>query len=140
MESGVGVIGDWIREHTLLMNETKTEFLLICTKQQLAKVDIYHVRVGDVDIVPHSPIKSLGVWFDSNLSMKEHIAKASSAAFFHLYNIRRIRKYLSREDTETLIHAFISSRIDYRNSLLYDTPSCHLHKLHRVQNAAARLV
>ena len=60
--------------------------------------------------------------------------------FFHLYNIRRIRKYLSRENTETLIHAFISSRIDYCNSLLYGVPNCHLHKLQRVQNAAARLL
>ena len=55
----------------------------------------------------------------SNLFMVEHITKASSAAFYHLYNIRRIRKYLSRENTETLIHAFVSSRIDYCNSLLY---------------------
>ena len=60
--------------------------------------------------------------------------------FFHLYNIRRIRKYLSRENTETLIHAFISSRIDYCNSLLYGVPNCHLRKLQRVQNAAARLL
>ena len=66
--------------------------------------------------------------------------KASSVAFFHLYNIRRIRKYISKENTETLIHAFVSSRIDYCNSLLYGVPNCHLHKLQRVQNAAVRLI
>ena len=70
--------------------------------------------------------------------MVEHINKASSAAFYHLYNIPRIREYLSRENTETLIHAFVSSRIDYCNSLLYGVPNCDLHKLQRVQNAAAR--
>jgi len=72
--------------------------------------------------------------------MVEHITKASSAEFFHLYNIRTIRKYLSRENTETLIHAFVSSKIDYCNSLLYGVPNCHLHKLQREQNAAARLI
>ena len=51
--------------------------------------------------------------------MGDHITKTSSAAFYHLYNLRRIRKYLSKECTETLIHAFISSRIDYCNSLLF---------------------
>ena len=80
---------------------------------KLAKVNVDHVKVGNADIVPHSPVKNLGVWLDSNLSVVEHITKASSAAFFHLYNIRRIRKYLSRENTETLIHAFVFSRIDY---------------------------
>ena len=60
--------------------------------------------------------------------------------FYYLYNIRRIRKYLSRLSTETLIHAFVSSRIDYCNSLLYGLPVYQLNKLQRVQNAAARLI
>ena len=47
---------------------------------------------------------------------------------------------LTKECTETLIHAFISSRLDYCNSLLFGVPDYHLHKLQRVQNAAARLV
>ena len=74
--------------------------------------------------------------------MVEHITKASSAAFFHIYiyNTRRIRKYLSRENTETPIHAFVSSRIDCCNSLLHGVPNCHLHKLQRVQNMVARLI
>ena len=42
--------------------------------------------------------------------------------------------------TETLIHAFISSRLDYCNSLLYGLPNSQLSKLQRVQNAAARLM
>ena len=129
-----------MHENRLLMNETKTEFLLIGTKQQLTRVNVDHVKVGKADIVPHSPVKNLGVWLDSNLSMVDHITKASSTAFFHLYNIRRIRKYLSKENTETLIHAFVSSRIDYCNSLLYGVPNCHLYKLQRVQNAAGRLI
>ena len=124
----------------ILLNEEKTEFFLTGTKQQLAKVDIGHIKVGKVNIAPHSPVKNLGVWFDSNLSMVDHITKTYSAAFYYLYNIRRIRKYLTKECTETLIHAFISSRLDYCNSLLFGVPECHLHKLQRVQNVAARLI
>lgn len=48
-----------------------------------------------------------------------HINKVCVAAYYHLHNIRRIRKYLSAEATEALIYAFIS-RIDYCNSLLPD--------------------
>ena len=119
MESCVRVIRNWMHENRLLMNKTKTEFLLIGTKQQLAEVNVDQVKVGIADIVPHPSVKNLGVWLDSNLSMVEHITKASSSAFFiSVYNIRRIRKYLSRENTETLIHAFLSSRIYYCNSLL----------------------
>ena len=72
--------------------------------------------------------------------MSDHIAKTCSAAFYHLYNIRSIRQYLTTECTETLIHAFITSRLDYCNSLLHGSPGYLLHKLQRVQNAAARII
>ena len=51
-----------------------------------------------------------------------------------------IRKYFSRESTEMLVHAFITSRLDYCNSLLYGLPNYQLNKLQRVLNASARLV
>ena len=47
---------------------------------------------------------------------------------------------LSHETVETPIHAFITSRLDYCNSLLYAIPAIDLNKLERVQNAAARLI
>ena len=56
------------------------------------------------------------------------------------YNIMRIRNHLLRKSTETLIHAFVSSRLDYCNSFLYGLPQVQIGKLQRVQNAAARLI
>ena len=55
-------------------------------------------------------------------------------------DIRRIRKYLSKDSTQTLVRAFITARIDYCNGLLYGLPAAHLNKLQRIQNSAARLV
>ena len=74
------------------------------------------------------------------MSMDAHITKTCPAAFYYLYNIRRIRRYLSKVSRESLIHAFISSRLDYCNSLFYNIPAYQLGKLHRIQNAAARLI
>ena len=54
--------------------------------------------------------------------------------------MRRIRRSLSRRSTETLIHTFVSSCVDYCNSLLYGLPAYQLNKLQRVQNAPARLI
>ena len=62
------------------------------------------------------------------------------AGFFYLHNIRRIKKYLSRDSLLTLVHAFITSRLDYCNALLYGLPKEQIAKLQRVQNAAARLI
>ena len=72
--------------------------------------------------------------------MSTHMNKLCGVAFYHLHNIKRIRKYLSQESTEMLVHAFITSRVDYCNSLLYGLPNYQLNKLQRVLNASARLV
>ena len=45
-----------------------------------------------------------------------------------------------RDSVLTLVHAFITSRLDYCNALLYGLPKEQIFKLHRVQNAAARLI
>ena len=72
--------------------------------------------------------------------MRHHITNVCKAGFFYLYNIRRIKKYLSRDSLLTLVHALITSRLDYRNALLYGLPKEETAKLQRVQNAAARLI
>ncbi len=55
-------------------------------------------------------------------------------------NIGHIRKYLDKHTTEILVHAFITSKIDMGNSLLYDIKRNQLKCLQRLQNIAARLV
>ena len=83
-------------------------------------------------------------WLLAGLNMSKHVISVCKSAFFHLHNIRHIKNYLSRENLLTLVHvhAFITSRLDYCNSLLYiyGVPKEQISKLQRVQNAAARLV
>ena len=62
------------------------------------------------------------------------------SAFYHLRTISRTRKYLSTQTTEILIHAFVTSKLDHCNSLLYNVPKNVIKKLQSVQNAAARLI
>ena len=112
----------------------------LSTKQQLAKVDINNITVGESVVNTKPIVTNLGSWFDSQLSMPTHISKLCSSAFFHLHNIRRIRKFLSPVETNSLVHAFVTSRVDYCNSLLYGLPASQLNKVQLVLNTAARLV
>ena len=57
-----------------------------------------------------------------------------------LKSISQIRNFLSKESTEKLIHAFVSSRIDSCNALLFGIPEKDISKLQIVQNSAARIV
>ena len=124
----------------LMVNDSKTEFLIVGSKQQLERVNIPCVHVGEDRITPVTSVRNLGVIFDSNLKMDLQITKACQNAYYHLHNIRRIRKFLSHEATCTVIHAFITSQIDYCNCLMNGLPENLIKKLQHVQNTAARLV
>ena len=124
----------------LKINDDKTEFLVIGTRQQLAKVNIDSINVGTVEVSSSSEVKNLGCWLDNQLKLNSHINRLCKSAFFHLYNIRKIRKFLSRETTQILVNALVTSRLDYCNSILYGLPATELYKLQRVQNSAARLI
>ena len=72
--------------------------------------------------------------------MEQHVKKICGEANYHLRNISKIRKYLIQDSAQILIHAFISSKLDYCNSLLYGIPKYLVCRLQRVQNTAARIV
>ena len=77
---------------------------------------------------------------DPKLSFNTQINEICKSSFYFLYNIKKIRKFLTKENNAVLIHAFITCKLDYCNSLYYGLPVCQIAKLQRVQNAAARLV
>ena len=79
--------------------------------------------------------KDLGVTLDPDLSFDEHIKTVSRTAFFHLRNIAKIWNFLSKNDAEKLIHAFVTSRLDYCNALLSGNPDKALNKLQLVPKA-----
>ena len=123
----------------LMVNDSKTEFLIVGSKQQIERVSIPAIHVGDDQITPVTSVRNLGVIFFSTLKMDMQITKACQNAYYHLYNIRRTRKFLSQEATCPIIHAFITSQIDYCNILISGLPKNLIKKLQRVQNTAARL-
>ena len=70
---------------------------------------------------PHqvkSKVTSLDVILDTEFNFKPHIGKVTQTAFFHLRNIAKVQHFLTQQDAEKLIHAFITSRLDYCNAFL----------------------
>ena len=60
-----------------------------------------------------SAARNLGAWVYSQLTMSTDISKARASSYYHLHNIRRIRKYVTVDTTKALVHALVTSRVDY---------------------------
>ena len=136
MEACVRDIDAWMTANMLKMNRDKTE-LLVLKALHRPLPPLTSISVCDEEIDLSSKARNI---FDTSMSMENHVAAMCKSAFYHLRNISRIRKYLSLHTAEMLVHCFVSSRLDFCNSLLFGLPKQTLKKLQHVQNVAARIV
>jgi len=125
--------------HDYANESEKTEIVYI-TSRFRKQGDVPSVKIGSSTISPVNCVRDLGVLIDNHLTLSSHVTNVCRTAFFSLQTIGHLRKYLDGPTTERLVHAFISSRLDSCNSLLYGLPDAEVEKLQRVQNSAARLV
>ena len=112
LEKCIQEIRSWMRRNFLKLNDEKTEFLLFGSRQQLSKVSLLFITIGDSQITPSSQARNLGVIFDSTMTLKPHISNIVRVSSFHIRYISRIRKYLNQSAAEQIIHAFVTSRLD----------------------------
>jgi hypothetical protein len=130
----------WMSRNRLKLNPDKTQVIWIGTRQQLAGVNIRQLTLSHT-VINFSPIAAdLGVIVDSRLNMATHVSSVCRSCHFQLRQLRQVRGSLTTAALQTLVHAFISSRLDYCNSLLSGIADGLLRQLQSVQNAAARLV
>ncbi len=140
LEACIKDVSDWMVANRLKLNGDKTEFLLLGTARQLSKIPPLHINVGSSLIAPSDKVRNLGCIFDTHMSMKLHVNAICKSAYHFLHNIRMIRKYLTVEATKTAVQAFVISRLDCNNALLFGLPCYLVKRLQRVQNMAARLI
>ena len=126
--------------NVLKLNRSKTELLILNAKHcPSPPTCIATVTIGDAVINRSKTAWNIVVVSDSTPSMEEHVKASCKSAFFHLTNIAQIWKHLPAQAAETLIQSFVTSKVDFCNSLLYGVPNQLIRKLQSVQNSVARL-
>ena len=129
----------WCTSNGLACNPGKTEIVHL-TSRYTKQCPILGIAVDDIVITPKPAARDLGVILDSHLQLTKHINNICKSASLAIRNIGKIRKHLTQENCERLVHAFITSKLESCNSILYGLPVCQIDKLQRLQNTAARLV
>ncbi len=125
----------------LLLNSEKTDVNYRAKNLCMYCNNLEHCLTLDgCSVNSSSSVRNLGVLFDINLSFESHVSSICKTAFFHLKNISKLRPMLSMSNAETLIHAFMTSRLDYCNALLAGCSARLINKLQLVQTAAARVL
>ena len=87
---------------------------------------------------PQSAIS--GFILTANWQLKVHVQLISRTSFYRLRQLQSVRRSLSVNGCTTLVHAFVTSRLDYCNSLLAGIRDGLIDQLQTVMRVAARLV
>ena len=130
----------WMTRNMLKLNDEKTEILFIASPYFKKKIPCRIIFVATTEVTPAHTARNIGVTFDDEMSMSSHISNVCKAATFHLRNIGAIRKYITREACIKLMHAFVTSRVDYCNALFFGLPMYQINRLQKILNTAARIV
>ena len=139
-EKCINEISVWMNVNKLKLNDDKTEVLVVGNKSRIYKIDKNYLNISNTEIAFVHKVRNLGVYFDSELSMNEHVSQLKRKLYFDLKKISSIRECLTKDACKKLISSLIFSKLDYCNSLLSGTSTSNIKSLQTIQNNAARLV
>ena len=106
----------------LKLNPDKTEFMVIGDDQIRSYLkSSFPVSLLGNTMEPAESVKNLGVILDAENSMHRHVANLCRISYYHLRELQSVRRYLNHETAVKVANASVSSRLDYCNSLLYNT-------------------
>ena len=122
----------------LKLNDDKTEFIILGSCANLTKVSTEYIIVGEHHIKKSQHVRNIGVIFDASFTMQQQVIKTAQTAWFHLFNISKIRSYLTKEQTQSTIHAYVTSRLDQNNSLLNGILSYFTRRLQKIKKGCCQ--
>ena len=141
MQSCMSDVKAWATANMLILNDDKTELMLVTYK----RTKHFHslptsITIGNALIPFKKSVRNLGLTLDCHLTMNAHVSNIARTCYFELRRLASIRIFLTSTATASLVSAFVLSRIDYCNSLLFVSNHDVTSHLQRIQNYAARVI
>ena len=120
MQSCISDVKAWATANMLRLNDNKTELMLVTSKRTKHLHSLpTSITIGNVQIPLKKSVKNLGFTLDCHLTMNAQVSNIARTCYFELRRLASIRRFLTSTAAATLVSAFVLSRIDYCNSLLF---------------------
>src|SRR3984885_8445094 len=134
------ILEAWMSSNRLRLNPSKTQYIWLGTRQQLAKIDMESLETEFPWVTFSLYVRDLGVTLDQELSFTRHINLLCRECYYQLRQLRVVSRSLTSTAASTLIHSFVVSRLDYCSAIYHGLPYTRIGCLDRVLRTAARLV
>ena len=136
LEDCISEVGHWMSANRLKLNADKTELLWVGSRHKLAKFGgcAPSLQLGADVIRASDHVRLFGVLIAADLSLDRHVSIVCKTCFFWLRQLRRVRRSLDTK-SKTLVHTFVTSCVNYCNSVLASAPKTITDELQGVLNA-----
>ena len=123
-------VKEWMSTGKLKLNPDKTEFIIFGSKRQTDKLKAcFLIDILGSPLCPVDSVKNLSLWFDSEFSLSEHVQNVCKSCFVKLRDFIHVRQFLTDDASVPVANTFVSSRLDYCNSLFRSLSKFNLRKL-----------
>ena len=141
MQSCISYVKALAKANMLKLNDNKTELMLVTSKRtkHLHRLPT-SITIDNAQIPFKQSVKNLGLTLDCHLTLNAHVSKIARTCYFELRRLASIRRFMKCTATATLVSAFVLSRIDCCNSLMFGSTHVVTSHLQRMQNYAARVI
>ena len=134
-------VKEWLNANKLTLNTSKTEFMLIGSRQRLMTVEtVPSLTINGASIKQVSSTKSLGVLIDESLSWNAHIDKLSKKIASGIGALKRIRPFVPHRTLQLIFTSLIQPHFDYCSVVWGNCGKTLASKLQKLQNRAARVL
>jgi len=133
LQNALQQVSSWMTANVLTLNSSKTEFLLIGLKQQLAQISSCSLDTAHF-------ARNLGFIFDEHISFSDQISALSQSCYSHIGQLCSIRPYLDHKTASTIATFIVHFNLDYCDSLYYHLPNTQLNRLQHIHNSLSHVL
>lgn len=137
LEEGMTSLSKWLKSNSLLVNATKTQYLMVSNK---ALQRGQPIRFGESIIEPQSTMKLLGFVLDEGLTMAGQVDAAVKKANRGIYALRMARHLIDEDGRRMMYQGVVAPHLEYCSLVSGQANKTGLNKLQVAQNKAIRAV
>ena len=131
----------WLTANKLTLNASKTEFMLIGSRQRLST---FHnppsLIIDGAPITQVTSTKSLGVHIDQTLSWNVHVETLCKKIASGIGALKRVRSFVPHDTLRSIFMSLVQPHFDYCDSVWGCCGKTLASKLTKLQNRAARIL
>ena len=122
---------NWLSNNKLTLNIKKTMYMIFGNKTKLNRLEELNIQIGTEKIKRTEIYKYLGVYFDSQLSWKEHVKKTCAKVGVKLRKIERALPHLTFHTKKLLINSLVMPYFSYCSEVWSSSSKTCLKRLAR---------